>query len=97
MTWDLIRQGFSLEELAGRRRLTPQTIRSHLEALILAGREVDLNRLVDPKKQTYLAKLFAGRPAARLRDIMEASDGSVSWDEIALMKAWLNRPGDCPP
>ena len=91
-TWDLVRQGFGLEEMAGRRKLTPQTIRSHLEALILAGRAVDLNRLVEPKKQAYLATLFAGKPAARLRDIMEASDGSLSWDEIALMKAWLNRP-----
>ena len=92
-TWDLVRQGFSLEEMARRRKLTPQTIRSHVEALILAGREVEIDRLVEPKKQAYLTELFAGRSAARLRDIMEASDGSVSWDEIALMKAWLNRTG----
>jgi ATP-dependent DNA helicase RecQ len=91
-TWELIRQGFSLEETAARRRLTPQTIRSHVEALILAGRAVDLDRLVDPRKQACLADLFAGRPEARLRDIMEASDGSLTWDDLALMKAWLNRP-----
>lgn len=90
-TWELIRQGFSLEETAARRKLSPQTIRAHLEALILAGREVDLDRLVDPRKQATLAKLFAGRPEARLRDIMEASDGSLTWDDIALMKAWLKR------
>ena len=95
-TWDLVRQGFSLEKMAVRRKLTPQTIRSHIEALILAGRAVDLNRLVDPKKQAYLTELFAGRSAARLREIMEASDGSLTWDEIALMKAWLNRPADSP-
>ena len=92
-TWDLVRQGFSLEEIAARRKLTPQTVRSHIEALILAGRAVDLDRLVEPKKQAYLTALFSGRSAARLRDIMEASDGSLSWDEIALMKAWLNRTG----
>ncbi len=91
-TWDLVRQGHGLEEMAKRRKLSPQTIRSHLESLILAGRPIDLNRLVDPKKQVYLTELFTGRPAARLRDIMESSDGSLSWDEIALMKAWLNRP-----
>jgi hypothetical protein len=96
-TWDLVRQGFSLEEMARHRKLTPQTIRSHIEALIRAGRAVDLDRLVEPEKQNYLAALFAGRPAARLRDIMEASDGSVSWDEIALMKAWLNRPDNSLP
>ena len=79
------------------RELSPKTIRSHLEALILAGRPVDLNRLVEPKKQAYLAELFAGRSGARLREIMEASDGSLSWDEIALMKAWLNRPDNSPP
>jgi uncharacterized protein YpbB len=95
-TWDLVRQGFSLEEMAVRRKLNSQTIRSHVEALILAGRAVDLDRLVEPKKQAYLAELFAGRSEARLREIMEASDGSVSWDEIALMKAWLNRPGNSP-
>jgi ATP-dependent DNA helicase RecQ len=95
-TWDLVRQGFSLEEMAVRRKLNSQTIRSHVEALILAGRAVDLDRLVEPKKQAYLAELFAGRSAARLRDIMEASDGSLSWDEIALMKAWLNRTGNSP-
>jgi len=95
-TWDLVRQGFSLEETAVRRRLSPKTIRSHIEALILAGRAVDLNRLVEPKKQAYLSELFAGRSSARLREIMEASDGSVSWDEIALMKAWLNRPDNSP-
>jgi ATP-dependent DNA helicase RecQ len=92
-TWDLVRQGLGLEEMARRRKLSPQTIRSHLEALILSGRAVDLNGLMEPKKQAYLTELFAGRSAARLRDIMEASDGSLSWDEIALMKAWLNRPG----
>ena len=95
-TWDLVRQGFSLEKMAVCRKLSPKTIRSHLEALILAGRPVDLNRLVEPKKQAYLAELFAGRSAARLREIMEASDGSLSWDEIALMKAWLNRPDNSP-
>jgi ATP-dependent DNA helicase RecQ len=95
-TWELVRQGFSLEEMAARRRLTPQTIRSHIEALILAGCEVDLDRLVDPRKQAVMSELFAGRPEARLRDIMEASDGSLTWDEIALMKAWLNRPEGHP-
>ncbi len=95
-TWDLVRQDLSLEEMAGRRKLSPKTIRSHLEALILAGRAIDLDRLVEPKKQAYLAELFAGRSGARLREIMEASDGSLTWDEIALMKAWLNRPADSP-
>ena len=92
-TWDLVRQGLSLEKIAGRRKLTPQTIRSHIEVLILAGRAVDLDRLVGSKKQAYLTALFAGRPTARMREIMDASDGSVTWDEIALVKAWLNRPG----
>ncbi len=59
----------------------------------MAGKEVDLDRLVEPEKQAYLAGLFAGRPQARLREIMDASDGSATWDEIALVKAWLNRPG----
>jgi hypothetical protein len=39
------------------------------------------------------ARSLAGRPQARLREIMDASDGSATWDEIALVKAWLNRPG----
>ena len=93
-TWELLREGLSLEETAVRRKLTMPTIRSHVEALILAGRPVDLDRLVDPQKQVYLTALFAGKPGARLREIMEASDGSITWDEIALLKAWLNRPDD---
>jgi hypothetical protein len=96
-TWELVRQGLGLEETAARRKLTLLTIRSHVEALILAGKEVDLDRLVDPEKQAYLAGLLAGRPQARLREIMDASDGSATWDEIALVKAWLNRPGSPQP
>ena len=89
---DMLRGIWKYEKISGKE--SKKTI-EQLFAVI--KNQVEIDRLVEPKKQAYLTELFAGRSAARLRDIMEASDGSLTWDEIALMKAWLNRPDNSPP
>jgi ATP-dependent DNA helicase RecQ len=92
-TWRLLQGGLGIEEIASRRMLSSQTVRGHIENLIRAGREIDIDRFVPPDKRRQIEDLFHSVGSSKLSPVWEASGGKFSYDELGLVRAWMNRPG----
>lgn len=87
-TLELFREGLSLAEISRKRSLSDMTVEEHLATAIEEGEEVDLNRLVSPRKQDAIRAAMAGLgPSPLLRPIMERLDGDYTYGEIRLVRA----------
>jgi ATP-dependent DNA helicase RecQ len=86
VTWTLWEEGGSLEEIAGKRGLTPSTIIKHLVQFIDEGRSIDLNRIL-PKERISLIEEAVGRAGSeqRLAPIKALLPQDVSYNEIRLV------------
>jgi ATP-dependent DNA helicase RecQ len=95
-TYELYQQGLSLEAIAQTRALASSTIRSHIEKLILAGKNIDMQRFVTPEKQTLIQKTFLELKTSSLTPVVEKLQGAASYDEAALVRAVMqvNSKGD---
>jgi len=91
VTWDLIRKGLGLEEVARLRGLSTGTIFTHVEALILDGKPVDIGAYVSPEQQERIAALFRDSGSEKLALVVEASKGSVTYEEARLVRAALQQ------
>ncbi len=83
--------GMSPEDIAKLRGLTPSTIASHLERLILEGRDIDMDRLVDPGKRVMIEKYYLSVKGQDLNSVVEHFNGTVSFEEARLVRAKLQR------
>ncbi|MDP3028647.1 MAG: helix-turn-helix domain-containing protein [Deltaproteobacteria bacterium] len=88
-TYGLFRKGLSLEEIAKSRGLAPSTIAAHLERLIHDGRDVDIDRLIDPGKRQQIEALFLTLQQWNLKSIVERSEGTITYEEARLVRACL--------
>jgi ATP-dependent DNA helicase RecQ len=88
-TYEFFRRGMSLEDISKLRKLSPSTISSHLEHLIREGREIDIDRLVDPAKRKEIEELFLSMRQWALNYVVEHFNGSVSYEEARLVRAWM--------
>jgi ATP-dependent DNA helicase RecQ len=95
-TYELYQQGLSLEAIAQTRALASSTIRSHIEKLILVGKNIDMQRFVTPEKQTLIQKTFLELKTSSLTPVVEKLQGAASYDEAALVRAVMqvNSKGD---
>ncbi len=89
VTYALFKEGLSVEIIAGRRSLTTSTIAGHLELLIQDGRDIDIDRLIDPAKRAEIEKLFITFKKWNLKPIIEHSNGTISYDEARIARAFL--------
>lgn len=90
-TYEFFKQGMSLDDIAKLRRLAPSTIASHLERMILDGRDIDMDRLVDPAKRLLVEKYFLSIKGQGLNTAVEHFKGTVSYEEARLVRAHLFR------
>lgn len=90
-TYVLFRGGMSLEDIAKHRNLAPSTIASHLDQLIRSGRDIDIDRLVDPVKRDEIAEFFRFSELLALGPVIEHFAGKVSYEEARIVRAWLER------
>ncbi|MEK7067837.1 MAG: helix-turn-helix domain-containing protein, partial [Patescibacteria group bacterium] len=86
-TYELYEQGLSLEEMAQRRNLKPATIVQHLCFLIERGKQIDIDKFVEPKKQRAIKKTARQTGLDRLSPIKEMLGNDFNWDEIRLTLA----------
>lgn len=61
----------------------------HLEQLILAGKEIPLDRLVQPEVRKEVKDLLYNSGFTRLREIVEQASIPVTYDEARLVRAWV--------
>ena len=90
-TWQLLREGLSLTDIAVRRQLTPGTIVAHMERLLLEGKELDIDRHIPKSKRGLVEELLAQFGGGRLKDVVDAAEGRVSYDEARLVRGWMSR------
>jgi uncharacterized protein YpbB len=88
-TYELWLEKNSVKEIASIRKLTIQTIDSHLVRLIQAGTIVITDVLPEDKLQE-LALAFRGYKEESLNNLKEQVGEKFTWDELKMFKASLN-------
>ena len=92
-TYEFFKGGMSLEDIAKLRSLAPSTIASHMERLILDGRDIDMDRLVDSGKRLKIEEFFRSIEGWGLNPVVEHFVGTVSYEEARLVRAHLHHNG----
>jgi ATP-dependent DNA helicase RecQ len=92
-TYELYKEGFSLEDISKQRNLAPSTIAMHLERLIQNGYDIDMSRFIDPLKLQEIEDLFLKLRQWTLRPVIDNSNGTVSYEEARLVRAYLLNRG----
>jgi DNA-binding NarL/FixJ family response regulator len=93
-TWELLRSGLGIEEIAARRGLVPSTIATHVELLIIMGRPIHLESFVSPEKTEMIEEAFRRLKSRELKAVFEDLGGSAEYWEIRLVRAALRRRKD---
>ncbi|MBN1602081.1 MAG: DNA helicase RecQ [Chitinispirillaceae bacterium] len=90
-TWGLVSQGHTIAQIAQIRSLAEGTISEHIERCILDGRDVPVEKLIPQDVLEYLSKLVPTVESGKLKEIMEASEVEVTYEQIKVVRAWLTR------
>ena len=90
-TYELFKEGLSIKEIAKARNLATSTITGHIESLIKDGRNIEINRLIDPAKRNTIEKLFLTLKTWSTGPVVEHSNGAVNYDEAKLVRAYVQR------
>jgi len=90
-TYAFFKGGMSPDDIAKLRSLTPSTIASHLERLIMEGRDIDMDRLVDSARRMEIEKYYLSVKGQDLNSVVEHFNGTVSFEEARLVRANLLR------
>ncbi|NJM21446.1 MAG: DNA helicase RecQ [Richelia sp. RM2_1_2] len=86
MTFELHKQGLSIQEIAQQRDLRSTTIIRHLSDLIAKNQPVDINLIVPVDKQKKILQVLDILGDIALTPIKEYLGDSYSFDEIRLVK-----------
>jgi ATP-dependent DNA helicase RecQ len=90
-TYELSREGLSIKEIAKTRNLATSTITGHLESLIRDGRDVVMDSLIDPAKRNTIEEMFLTLKTWHTGPIVEHSNGTVSYDDAKLVRAYVQQ------
>jgi ATP-dependent DNA helicase RecQ len=90
-TYKLFTQGQSIEKIAKTRNLSLLTVEAHIEKLIMEGRDMDIDSLIQPDKRDAVGKLFITLQSWKLNPVIEHFKGSVSYTEAKVARAYLKR------
>ncbi len=87
-TWELYRQGLTVQGIANARGMSPNTISGHLVELMEMGWELDINLLVDSERQQAIVNAIEVIGDERLKAIYEFLQEVYTFEEIKLVRAW---------
>lgn len=90
ISFDLFKQGKTIAEIAGVRKLTPSTIESHLAFFVQEGR-LDINDLVSADKVSRITEIVQQHGQFPIFPLKEALGESVSYGEIRAVISYLNK------
>ncbi|MEH1823522.1 MAG: DNA helicase RecQ [Nostoc sp.] len=90
-TFQLHKQGLSVDEIATKRNIRPTTIIRHLADLIEKNQPVDLNQLVSLEHQQKIWQVLEVLGDISLTPIREQLGESYSFDEIRLVRSKWRR------
>lgn len=91
ISYSLYTQGMSIAEIATHRGLSQSTICNHLTEYIRLGK-IDIRRLVSIEKVRRVKDFYERNPhETHLKPCYEHLDGAISYEEIRLVYAHLNK------
>ncbi len=89
-TLALHQQGYDVEGIARHRRIAPAMVWEQLATLLAYGADVDLDQLVDPKRQRQIFRaIYDLRDYSSLTQIREILGHEYRYEEIRLVRAAL--------
>ena len=86
-TLDLLRSGLSIPDIASQRGIKPTTVTDHLAKLVDSGDFSDIESHVQPRKRRRIEELLDRFGSDRLKPIVEAADGHISYGEARIIRA----------
>jgi hypothetical protein len=90
-TKSLIAQKMTIEQVARNRQCKPGTILSHLEQLLAAGEELDLDHLrPESTRLSMIEEAFISKNTRALKPVFVALNGQISYDELRLARLFLS-------
>ena len=95
-TLKMAKDGYSMEAIAAVRDLSEGTISQHIETLLEEGegKGLDLERLIEPEKRILCEELFDRLSGASMRSIIEASGNQVTYADLRLVRAFMQRSAE---
>lgn len=90
-TYEFFAGGMSLDNIAKLRNLAPSTIAAHMERLIRDGRDIDMDRLIDPGMSREIEKFFMSGRGWEINPVVEHFNGTVSYVEARMVRARMLR------
>jgi len=87
-TWELYRQGLTVQGIANARGMSPSTISGHLVELMEMGWEVDINVLVESERQQAIVNAIEVIGDERLKAIYDFLQEVYTFEEIKLVRGW---------
>ncbi len=88
-TLKLLQSGLSYRQIATRRGLKPTTIAGHIVDLAAKGERFDIDLHIPAEKRRVIESMFARFGTERLKPVVEAASGKISYDEARLVRAAL--------
>ncbi len=87
-TMQLYKQNLTIEEIAQKRGLTPDTIAAHIEKLIRSGEDISIDSFVANDKQEHILKVLSLLGGGALKPIKEKLGDNYTYEEIRLVQAY---------
>ena len=93
-TKKLLQQGLSIAEISERRGLARSTVTGHLERLVKAGEDIDLDHLLPPPERfAIIESAFQQTGIQYLGPALELLGEDYSYDELTLARIGLRHKG----
>jgi uncharacterized protein YpbB len=97
LSFDMFKQGKSIEEIARERSLSLTTIESHLVRFVASG-ELDIEQFVTPEKLTIITSYFLEAKNNSLTEAKAELGDDVSYGELRMVLGHMNQSkSDVPP
>lgn len=91
ITFSLFQKGMSVEQIADNRGLSQSTIYNHLIGYVASGK-INIKRLISEENIKRVDNFYRENPEeTHLKPCYEHFNETVSYDEIKLIRAYLNR------
>jgi ATP-dependent DNA helicase RecQ len=87
LSFNLYKEGKSIEDIAAERSLTTQTIESHLAHYVSLG-EIKIDELVSREKIFLIEPALENFDGLSITTLKQKLDNSISFGEIKLVLAW---------
>ncbi|TRZ92277.1 MAG: DNA helicase RecQ [Methanosarcinales archaeon] len=94
VTLEMLDQGMDLDEITSTRNLSLNTIYGHIEKLIIAGENINIEKLVKKEKIEIISSAILELGGETLKPIKERLGDNYSYGEIRLVRAKMKRRND---